>query len=134
MPRFTLRTLFVVVTVIAVVLGWLMWQREIVRHRSDLLADVVRGGGEYVKIWTDTGIFVEPNGEIKFKAAAGPARMIFTKLSKEQQPQALGWWSPRSWFGDATIARIGLPPNSPADTMAKLRQWFPEASVDEKTN
>jgi hypothetical protein len=37
MPRFTLRALFVVVTLVCVALGWIAWELHLVREREGLL-------------------------------------------------------------------------------------------------
>ena len=49
--RFSLRTLFVVVTVVAVALGWLAWQARIVRERTRTLESIRSARGF---LYTDT--------------------------------------------------------------------------------
>jgi hypothetical protein len=43
--RFSLRTMFVVVTVFAVPLGWLAWEWRIVRERRHMVISITEGGG-----------------------------------------------------------------------------------------
>jgi hypothetical protein len=44
-PQFSLRTLFVVVTILALPLGWLAWQANIVHHRQAMRAMLEAHGG-----------------------------------------------------------------------------------------
>jgi hypothetical protein len=45
---FSLRTMFVVVTVFAIPLGWLAWEASVVRRRAICLDEVTTGGGYYL--------------------------------------------------------------------------------------
>jgi hypothetical protein len=49
--QFRLRTLLIVVTLLVVPLGYVGWQRKIIRDRSEMTRDIVKSGG-FVVDWT----------------------------------------------------------------------------------
>ena len=105
MPRFqfSLRTLLIVVTLLAIPCGWLGWQAKIVRDRKAMMARIreAKGGG-----WTAEDV-------------AG------IHLPKRDEPR-FGWV--RDWLGDVPIRLILIPPSSePKDD--EIRRVFPEASI-----
>jgi len=45
--QFSVRTLLIIVVLLAIPLGWVGWQAKIVRNRQALLMRVISRGGEY---------------------------------------------------------------------------------------
>ncbi len=88
-PRFSLRTLFVALTIASIALGWLAWQANIVRHRQQMRAQIEAAGG---------AIFF---GSVDWRHSP-----LVTELRqgnyKYQQPAL------HRWLGDRRIGFIGF--------------------------
>jgi len=97
--RFTLRTLFVVVTMFAC---WLGWQGHIVRARKDVIAYLNRKGTGVIT----TREWVRGTGE---------------------QVQWNPFW--RRWMGDESMFLLGVPYGSKEFTPDRVNALFPEAQV-----
>jgi hypothetical protein len=87
--RWSLRTLFVVVTLVSVPLGSLAWQAHIVRHRQQMLGQIKADGGiifvGHVDWMHSPLVRVIRHGDYKY---------IISPL--------------RSWFGDRRVSLIGF--------------------------
>ena len=108
--RFTLRTLFVVVTVFSI---WLGWQASVVRERMVLrkaIEDAASDSFEpYVAVGTrDDGSTVSTWG---------------CKWSVNPIP----WY--RRMLGDEPVGDLGVPPGWSAGDAQHLKRAFPEAAV-----
>jgi hypothetical protein len=100
---FPLRTLFVGVTALATLLGWLGWNWGIVRERQLLRQEIEATGAIFTLSMANGNIFINP--------ARNP--MPF----------------PRNWMGDQRAAGILVPLTFTEDKVATIRKVFPEASV-----
>ncbi len=128
MPRFTLRTLLVIVTLVAAVLGWLMWQRNIVQQRSEFLDMVTSKGGTYTahfKTADERVLFVEVR-------QTGPPLYVGIRLPNRQYDTALAL-SPgpyRRWLSDRMIFKINMPGPLTVAAYKTAKALFPEAEID----
>jgi len=101
--QFSLRTLFVVVTVSAV---WLGWELKFIRDRKALRKSIVDGGGTVQMASYHRDIGFDP----KYPGA----------------PVMPPW---RRWLGDEPIGCAVLPPGSSKIVLARATRTFPEALV-----
>jgi hypothetical protein len=99
--QFSLATMFVVVTVLAV---WLGWEVKLVRDRSDFL------------VWCHEG-----------NVAAGLERGWTAYPSRNVPAPAIPFW--RRWLGDESVHAITLPPGSSAADYERATVLFPEAAI-----
>ncbi len=113
--RFTLRTLFVVVTVFGV---WLGYEFNVVHQRNAMRKSVVKRGG-YVDVFTRPA----PTKMGPFLLSFGYMRV----LGPEEEPEIPRW---RRWFGDEAVNRIMLPSGSSDADLERARALFPEGTVD----
>jgi hypothetical protein len=107
--RFSLRTLLIGVTLVAVICGYVGQQIEIVRNRSALLDQIVNRGSWYVA------------GD-GFTSAKEKHPWAELNQSKRAFP-TVSWF--RRLLGDKAIERIGTPLSDPS--IAEIRAAFPEA-------
>ena len=108
--RFSLRTLFVVVTVFCVWLGWLGWQWRIVQEREsasywlrERLGDVWRTPGGYVTAQ-------RPSMERNYNESLVPSRL-------------------RTMLGDQIAWVLELPPTLSESERERMLELYPEAEV-----
>jgi hypothetical protein len=112
--RFGLRTMFVVVTVLAIPLGWLVWQMQIVRERKAVLKDL--------------------------QAKASPAEVVdYIGLeTHERDPELLQLMNGANFdyarvsairrrLGDETCAVLAVPESFDAKLIDRMERAFPEA-------
>jgi hypothetical protein len=117
--RFSLRTLFVVVTVVGV---WLGWNMNIVRHRREL----VEWSRQQQAIAVPRELMAEKLAALRM---VGAFEGNFTQFDGVPEVSLV-----RRLLGDEAIALFEFhfefhgPP--PADTKAALEKWFPEALFD----
>src|SRR5262245_49963950 len=97
MPRFTLKALFVVVTLLAVALGWLGWQVRVVQQRRAFLDELPQRHGSYIPLllWSPFSA-----GEME---------------SRGPPPSAV-----RRWIGDEAIALIVLRDDAGATDIQRI--------------
>jgi len=100
-PRYSLRMLFAVVTVVAI---WLGWEMSIVRERNTWAHRIIDAGGSI-----DTQ---------------------YPELAGGNQPIPKHLFVVREWLGDKGYAMIVLP-NAFAKDIEKFKRIFPEACVGE---
>ena len=102
--RFSLRMLFVLVTVISVPLGWLGYQLNLIRQREVFLGYLRANSREKHTFWTasEFGSKWEPKPQIP---------------------------SMRRMLGDQPYSRLILPAHFGADLIDKAIDLFPEAQV-----
>ena len=106
--QFSLRMLLIVVTLLAVPLGYVGWQSKIVRERT-AMREWMKGMG---RIWLRTPDM--GSGSIPPVKAPPP----FQKLS-----------SLRKWLGDEEVEEIWLPRTIPQSAADQIKATFPEARV-----
>jgi hypothetical protein len=118
-PRFTLKALMLLVTLIALGLGFFLWQQRIVDERRAMLAEVLRQDGGYYAVmntstyeWTGNVPFTGfDEGVLQISSAADP-------------------WLLRRWLGDAPIRIIWFPDEmTPPDLAEKIPVLFPEVQI-----
>ena len=105
--RYSLRALFLVVTVLGC---WLGWQANIVRQRKAVRDELVAGAG-----WLVTAI----------DYAQTPSRPAAEDACGE-----IPVW--RRWMGDEAIAQIGFERSVTAPERARVRSLFPEAYISDQ--
>jgi hypothetical protein len=97
-PRFSLRILFVLTTLIAIGLGWLAWQRRVVVERERLMNDILESWhGRYYYF--------------------GDVRANFTPSSPH-----IPWW--RELLGDHSYGWILLPEDCDEDLVSRAMKLF----------
>jgi hypothetical protein len=107
--RFSLRTMFLLVTSFSLWLGWQTW---IVRERSAMRDWLDANGGRVSPTMQGTQLDHEP--------------FIF------EQVNTLPFW--RRWLGDQSIAAVSLPDfPPPTEQVERAKRLFPEAKVVFKT-
>ena len=104
MPRFqfSLRTLLIAVTVLAIPCGWLGWQAKIVRDRIATAREIEHEGGR-LRSFINTGVVPWP-----------------------KTPPTQPWY--RRLFGDAIVDCIDLPP-SMTSRQNEIQEQFPESEI-----
>ncbi len=136
MPRFTLRTLFVVVTAFGLLLGWLSWQASIVRERQALRRQLMLEGASFRE--AGSGPVGDGLAELLIKLDSkigGHIPLIHTRRGaelprppfREGDPTACPNWvrrmlGDRDWESIA-LGRIGTAPD------LKRVACFPEADI-----
>jgi hypothetical protein len=98
--QFSLRTLMIVVTLLAVPLSYVGWQAKIVRERKVVLSAIRDRGGHVVE--ASTVPFLKPWATIS---------------------------SFREWLGDIAIQGIQLPGETKSDEVGRIKIAFPESSI-----
>jgi hypothetical protein len=102
--RFSLRTIFVVITLCAI---WIGWQASIVRERKNLRAALISAAGSeynaFNRAWNDN---IVSSGIPNYK---------------------LSWF--RIFLGDTTTRMICLPPTITPEQVAEYKRHFPEAFI-----
>ena len=109
--RFSLRTLFVLVTLLACALGWLVWQIQIVRERKSLLSEVSRYNSSY------------PFDQLYFDVLEGKIA-IYGPLPEQVRVS----WVRRA-LGDNSYMSITLPEHVPANVIERVESAFPESHL-----
>lgn len=119
-----LRTLFIVVTVAAVSLGWLAWQVQIVQERRVVKNLVDECGGTVV--WDD-GILVPLSDveEIRQRYIEGYP----THPEVPRKRMTISWL--RRHLGDYSAVEITIPETLDSNTKLRVAAAFPEANVAE---
>ena len=109
--QFSLRTLMIVVSLLAVPLGYVGWQAKIVRERRCALSAITESGGH---IWTREGYCssTEP----------GAGRM-----PPDEWPSEVPWL--RRLLGDEHVASIQLAWDVSVAERIRIEALFPEATV-----
>jgi hypothetical protein len=112
-PRFSLRTLLVVVTVLSGLSAWMAWQIQIVRTREAMLSELNANGAKTFDRFDST--FIQPGWGLKGVRGGDPSK----------KPSWL-----RKAIGDFPVSNIYF---EKADQDAMRRSsYFPEAAVFEK--
>lgn len=103
--RFRLRTLFVVLTVFCL---WIGWEFDSVRKRAYVLREATAGGG---------------------KAFSKPAWCQFTAPAPTQIVEFPVWRKWRTWFGDQALGMLVLSNTTTDSEFERARRAFPEADI-----
>lgn len=113
--RFSLRTLLVVTTLVAVGIAWPLYRVN--RRRAERVWIEQRGGS--VDVFTrPVPIQIAPFLEFQsYQRAHGP----------EVEPEIPQW---RRWFGDEAYNQINLPEGTSQSDVERARALFPEARVE----
>ncbi|HZZ73585.1 MAG TPA: hypothetical protein VFE24_15130 [Pirellulales bacterium] len=101
--QFSLRTLFVVVTLLAIPCAYVGWQAKIVVKRKVMIEKIVEGGGAF-------SYFVPP---------IPPANYA--------PPESVPWC--RHLLGDCEVWIIAPPASMEDDQAYAIKEMFPEAKV-----
>jgi hypothetical protein len=124
-PRFTLKTLMLAVTLMALGLGFFLWQQRLVDERKALLVEIESQGlyGGYLFV-TEAA-----RDSITYKWIG----CVYTRDLHEdnlRQPSLSGPWWFRQWLGDTAIRIIWISPHS-TDTalVERIPILFPEALI-----
>jgi hypothetical protein len=125
--QFSLRSLMIVVTLLAVPLGYIGWQAKIVRERRAALDIIVESDGGYwrdrhEKVSSMIGMF--PDFSLPRKA--------YTMISESHPGTEPGWV--RRWIGDETIMVIFMRDDFLGCDAADLCERFPEADIVKVNN
>jgi hypothetical protein len=126
--RFRLRTLFFVVTLLAVA-AWLAVEWNAVRARRALLADIAVRKGAYIapdEAGKDTIYGQAPLSSILF----GLDQAYAKTHGEPKDTRSYGPSFLRRWLGDSTIEMIWVPDGMPVEN---VRSLFPEARLRETT-
>lgn len=107
--RYSLRSLFALVTIFAL---WLGWEVKFIHERQAIRAWLREGNGWEVT-WEDYKNTPSPPG----RAAGDPTMQIPI-------------W--RKWLGDEPIALLGFEPSATPADRARVKQLFPEAEISEQ--
>src|SRR5581483_3744764 len=107
--QFSLRTLLIVVTLLAIPCGWLGWQAKIVRDRKATWARISKSGGHDSALWSLTTSQREPD-----RRGTG-------------YPKTVSWI--RRLLGDRPVNGIILPDTLPPDDVEQILKIFPEAEM-----
>jgi hypothetical protein len=119
--QFRLRTLMIVVTLLAVPLGYVGWQAKIVRERKSVLAEIEdAGGGFFSDLRTTTGSW---NRFPKWSDEA------IASIDSQRQLRAPARGIVRALLGDEGVIVIWLPATVVPPVEARIRQCIPEAYV-----
>jgi hypothetical protein len=110
--QFSLRTLMIGVTMLAVPLGNVGWQAKIVRQRQAMLDEIKDRGGRFWTVELVRGLAQDQIRQRLIKNTDWPDTTI---------PLV------RRWLGDDAIVWIGLPPNEPL--WDECHAAFPEALI-----
>lgn len=106
--RVRLRTILLVVAILAVPCAWLGSEVKLVRNRADLIARV-RSAGGFVQ--TDSKLLLLPSIRIKPGNLPQPVSAV------------------RRWFGDYPVSQISVPHQFPDADEKRILDLFPEAEV-----
>jgi hypothetical protein len=119
--QFRLRTLMIVVTLVAIPCGYVGWQAKIVRERKAVLAQIEdAGGGFFSDLRTTTGFGNRfPNW---------PDEAI-ASIDSERQLHGSARTTVRVLLGDEGVIVIWLPANVVPPEEARIRECIPEAYV-----
>jgi hypothetical protein len=96
-PRYSLRTLLVAVTIVAIALGWLAWQRRIVTQRGQLIDEINK---------------------------TYPSGMMFSWKDTPEEDKTT--WL-RKQLGDISYGLILLPEDASDDLVRRTRNLFPNS-------
>ena len=114
-PRFTLRFLFLAITIFAI---WLGWQVSIVRHRKALLdAVVARTTEDYKPLNT---VVRDDHSEVILSDVRGGAPTFLIKHD-------IAWY--RKLLGDRAVPLLCLPGSMKNEEVAEYRVAFPESNI-----
>ncbi len=122
--QFRLRTLMIVVTLVAVECAYVGWQVKIVRERKATLAEIEASGGAFVT-YTPASLFSESRFYIERAVGKIPnhdPRRYVPHFN--DAPSAI-----RRWFGDETVFDIWLPYTISSTDVNRIEKCFPEAAV-----
>jgi hypothetical protein len=114
--RFSLRTLFMVVTVFGC---WLGWQVSIVRERKSLLRSLESRASDSYDPYTL--IFTYPRSV--------DGSRLRSKIKWLPKEGSIPWF--RRLLGDEPVGSLGLPSDMPEQERRHIRQAFPEAIISD---
>ena len=112
--RFSLRTLFLVVTVFCL---WLGWQASVVRERKSLLRSLEN----------DPHLLFDP-----LHTSFGPGKMVLTfgTLTNHRDGPYVPWF--RRMLGDDNVTSLGLPSEMTEEDLRRFKIAFPEAVISQE--
>jgi hypothetical protein len=119
--QFRLRTLMIVVSLLAMPLGYVGWQAKIVRERKAVLAEIEdAGGGFFSDLRTTTGFWNRfPNWPDEAIASVDSQREVGAPARTKV----------RILLGDEGVIVIWLPATVVPAVEARIGQYIPEAYV-----
>jgi hypothetical protein len=117
--RWSLRTMFVAVTVVACWLGWLVWQVQIVQERKATAQRIrVDGGGVYTVCTRE-----EAPGIVTLVLHDGTTPRSGDQIRQESVGRV------RQWLGDLPATYVDLSVGSTELEVQRAKAVFPESEV-----
>ena len=120
-PRFTLRTLLIVVTLLGLGLGFYFSQKRIVDERQAALSAIYEQGGGYLVLSQvgEDGVLYRYAGNIE-------RFFVYDGLPTKPATTALL----RRWLGDMAIDVLWIPKDmTPPELAERIPDLFPEAEI-----
>jgi hypothetical protein len=114
--RFSLRGLFVVLSVFAV---WLGWELAFIRQRQSIRKEF-EARGAYFRV------AAEYLAEIK-SVRLMPGTVPISAETEEHFKETIPIW--RRWLGDKTFDHVGLPHDATEEDFARVRTLYRESEV-----
>jgi hypothetical protein len=112
---YSLRTLFVVVTVFGVFGGWLVWQVHVIRERCDLVERINDDGG-FAGTAVISGKTMRGETVCRLSVPRPGDRFLYP----------VGWF--RRLMGDIPITHVQIPTESVIE-LGRIQATFPEANI-----
>ena len=114
-PRFSLRTMFVGVTVFC---WWMGYELNFIHQRRAMRESIVQRGGA-------VEVFSRPE---PLEIFPGILHSSYQRvLGPEEEPEIPRW---RRWLGDESINQVMMPVGSSKAEVARAKWLFPESAVD----
>jgi hypothetical protein len=112
--QFSLRTLMIVVTLVAVPLGYVGWTVKIIRERTDMIAKIRGIGGEVMTLPSLPGMTLFP---------------LITRKGELMRGQRPAIPAIRRWLGDEDVVFLVLNPGMSHEDVERVAAMFPEAII-----
>ena len=137
--QFSLRTMFVVVTLLAIPCGYVAWQDQIVRERKAMLVKIGQLGGGWQIIY-DPQFVRKHQLQRAQQLTRSPGYSFWFEYSDDGnaedrrysraivssgERQVIPWL--RKWMGDQPIEAISIPKTIPPKFAAEVFDAFPES-------
>ncbi len=116
--QFSLKSLFVLVTLVALPCGYVAWQHSIVEKRQAMLAQINELGGNWKESDGNCHVF------------CGNARTVFLYGQFiSHSGTFVDVSSVRRLIGDRTVRVILVPNGTPIESISRIHEVFPEANI-----
>jgi hypothetical protein len=129
--QFSLRTLLIGVTLLAVPLGYVGWQAKIVRERQAWIAnpEPIKRELKFQEDWfaahkTDKDPGEILHGEVRFLTLPETAKVLTDGRSRDSGPSFI-----RRWLGDKRYDQIGIDAPANEDEIRRAVELFPESLI-----